>query len=95
DYWAAPQNTVEKFSRSPGSWADVPALIDKWGDKQLVAVGGKILAIEGESKGRIRRPELGAMSQVLDSVEVPDPTEDVHGGLAKLRQLGGMPGQLF
>ncbi|KAL7545581.1 hypothetical protein ACHAWF_008928 [Thalassiosira exigua] len=100
DYWAAPRNTVEKFSRSSGTWADVPALNDERGDKQLVAVGGKIFAIGGESKVDVtgpdqELPELGAMSQVLDSVEVLDPTEDVHGGLAEWRQLGGMPGQLF
>lgn len=64
-------------------------------------MNGKVYAIGGESKVDVtgidisELPDLGARSEVLDSVEVLDPTEDVHGGLAEWRSLSGMPGQLF
>lgn len=101
DSYASPHNTVEKYSMSTGMWTDVSSLNDERGDKQLVALGGKVYAIGGESKvdtagmDQTELPELGARSEVLDSVEVLDPADDVHGGLAEWRQLGGMPGQLF
>ncbi|EJK61507.1 hypothetical protein THAOC_17990, partial [Thalassiosira oceanica] len=79
----------------------VDSLNDERGDKQLVSLNGKVYAIGGEAKVDITGvapeevPDLGAISTVLDSVEVLDPEVDVHGGLAEWRSLGGMPTALF
>eukprot|EP00571_Detonula_confervacea_P015282 CAMPEP_0172299166 /NCGR_PEP_ID=MMETSP1058-20130122/1523_1 /TAXON_ID=83371 /ORGANISM="Detonula confervacea, Strain CCMP 353" /LENGTH=449 /DNA_ID=CAMNT_0013008515 /DNA_START=234 /DNA_END=1583 /DNA_ORIENTATION=+ len=99
--YAAPKNTVEKYSPASQTWSDVDSLNQERGDKQLVALNGKIYAIGGEAKVDVtgvaaeELPELGARSEVLDSVEVLDPEEDIHGGLAQWKNLAGMPGQLF
>ena len=98
--WAAPMNSVEKYNVASEKWSDIDSLNQERGDKQLVALNGKIYAIGGETKVDVvgpteEQPELGARSEVLDSVEVLDPTEDVHGGLAEWRNLAGMPTQLF
>lgn len=99
--WAHPLNSVERFDPAVGQWSTVDALNDERGDKQLVALGGRVYALGGEQKVDVsgvpaaELPELGARSELLDSVEVLDPAEDVHGGLAQWRSLAGMPGQLF
>lgn len=99
--FAAPKNSVEKFSITTQKWSEVDALNEERGDKQLVALNGKIYAMGGEAKIDTvgvkdeELPELGARSEVLDTVEVLDPSEDVHAGLAQWRALAGMPGQLF
>lgn len=100
--WAAPKNSVERFNMATEKWADIDALNQERGDKQLVASHGKVYAIGGETKVDVtgptpveELPELGARSEVLDSVEVLDPNEDVHGGMAEWRSLAGMPTKLF
>mmetsp|Transcript_25827 Transcript_25827/g.53932 ORF Transcript_25827/g.53932 Transcript_25827/m.53932 type:complete len:436 (-) Transcript_25827:133-1440(-) len=96
-----PLNSVEKYDATMKKWSNVNSLNEERGDKQLVALNGKVYAIGGEDKVDVSGiPEnelgdLGARSIVLDSVEVLDPTEDVHGGMAEWRSLAGMPGQLF
>jgi len=99
--YEAPLNSVEKYDATTMKWSEVDSLNEERGDKQLVALNGKVYAIGGEDKVDVagvpesELGELGARSIVLDSVEVLDPTEDVHGGMAEWRSLGGMPGQLF
>lgn len=101
DGYATPKNTVEKYNLATKTWTEVDALNKERGDKQLVALNGKVYALGGEAKVDTvgvpadELPELGARSEVLDSVEVLDPTQDVHGGLPEWRSLAGMPGQLF
>lgn len=100
DEWSKPKNSVEKYNIETGRWSDVDSLNKERGDKQLVAIGGKVYALGGETKVDVSNvPEAdlnpGSGSEVLDSVEVLDPTEDVHGGMAEWRSLAGMPGQLF
>jgi len=100
NYWAAPKNSVEKYSVDTQQWSEIDSLNQERGDKQLVGLHGKVYAIGGETKidttGPVEElPELGARSEVLDSVEVLDPHEDVHAGLAEWRVLAGMPSQLF
>ncbi|KAL7535433.1 hypothetical protein ACHAXR_006484, partial [Thalassiosira sp. AJA248-18] len=99
--YEAPKNSVEKFNVATQTWSDVDSLNEERGDKQLVAINGKVYAIGGETKVDVsgmlteELPELGARSEVLDSVEVLDPSEDVHAGLAQWKSLAGMPGKLF
>jgi len=99
--YAKPHNTVERYDPDTGRWSPVDSLNDERGDKQLVSLNGKVYAIGGEAKVDITGvpadevPDLGAISTVLDSVEVLDPEDDVHGGLAQWRSLGGMPTALF
>ena len=99
--YAAPKNSVEKFNIATQTWSEVDALNEERGDKQLVALNGKVYAIGGEAKidtvgvKESELPELGARSEVLDTVEVLNPKEDVHAGLAQWKALAGMPGQLF
>lgn len=99
--YAKPHNTVERYDPDTGTWSPVDSLNDERGDKQLVSLNGKVYAIGGEAKVDITGvapeevPDLGAISTVLDSVEVLDPEVDVHGGLAEWRSLGGMPTALF
>jgi hypothetical protein len=40
-------------------------------------------------------PELWGRSEVLDTVEVFNPSEDENGGLAEWRELSSMPAQIF
>lgn len=96
----SPLNSVERFRPSDNEWTNVQTLNEERGDKQLVAMNGRVYAIGGEDKVDAAGPtgeqgELGARSAVLDSVEVLDPTEDVHAGLGQWKTLAGMPGQLF
>jgi len=99
--YEAPRNTVERYDPASGIWSSINSLNDERGDKQLVALNGKVYAIGGEAKVDMTGvpedeiPDLGALSTVLDSVEVLDPNEDVHGGMAEWRSLGGMPQPLF
>jgi len=98
--WEAPLNTVEKFSLATGKWSAVDALNEERGDKQLVAVNGKVYAIGGEDKVdtsgvSAEELELAGYSLVLDTVEVLDPAEDVHAGLAQWKSLAKMPSGLF
>mmetsp|Transcript_5871 Transcript_5871/g.9253 ORF Transcript_5871/g.9253 Transcript_5871/m.9253 type:complete len:423 (+) Transcript_5871:36-1304(+) len=99
--YATPLNSVEKFNAETQTWSNVDSLNEERGDKQLVALNGKVYAIGGESKVDVtgfeedELPDLGARSELLDTVEVLDPTEDVHGGMAQWKSLAGMPGQLF
>mmetsp|Transcript_24991 Transcript_24991/g.46073 ORF Transcript_24991/g.46073 Transcript_24991/m.46073 type:complete len:214 (-) Transcript_24991:1218-1859(-) len=99
--WAAPLNKVEKLNVKTQQWINVDGLNEERGKKQLVALNGKVYALGGEDKLNTSRiptnelPELGGYSVVMDSVEVLDPNEDVHGGLAEWRSLAGMPGRLF
>ena len=101
NYYEKPHNTVERYDPDTGKWSPVDSLNDERGDKQLVSLNGKVYAIGGEAKIDITGvapeeiPDLGAISTVLDSVEVLDPEADVHGGLAQWRSLGGMPTALF
>ncbi|KAL7525695.1 hypothetical protein ACHAWF_001467, partial [Thalassiosira exigua] len=96
NYCSSLRNTVEILNQSIGEWEDASTLNHERGDKQLVALDGKIYAIRGESKVNATEwelqelPELGNLSQVLDSVEVLDPA-----GEAECKQLGGMPEHLF
>lgn len=99
--WSTPKNTVEKYNIATATWSMVDSLNTERGDKQLVALNGKVYALGGERKMDVRdipkeeRPKLGVRSEILDTVEVLNPGEDVHGGLAEWRNLAGMPGQLF
>jgi len=96
-----PHNTVERYDPASQTWSPINSLNDERGDKQLVALNDKVFAIGGEAKVDVTGvpegevPDLGALSTVLDSVEVLDPNEDVHGGMAEWRSLGGMPQSLF
>lgn len=96
-----PLNSVERYDPAAKQWSTVDALNEERGDKQLVALGGRVYALGGEQKVDVsgvpvaELPELGARSELLDSVEVLAPGEDVHGGLAQWKSLSGMPGQLF
>ena len=74
--YSNPLNTVERFDMEASTWSDVDALNEERGDKQLVSVNGKIFALGGEDKvdiaGTINEdelPDLGARSEVLDTVE--------------------------
>lgn len=99
--YAHPLNSVERLDPAAGEWSTIDALNDERGDKQLVALDGRVYALGGEQKVDVsgvpaaELPELGARSELLDSVEVLDPAEDVHGGLAQWKSLAGMPSQLF
>merc|ERR1711862_255794 len=99
--YVKPHNTVERYDPKSGTWSPINSLNDERGDKQLVALNGKVYAIGGEAKVDITGvpedevPDLGSLSTVLDSVEVLDPSEDVHAGMAEWRSLGGMPQSLF
>lgn len=101
NYYEKPLNSVERYDMETKTWSNVDSLNEERGDKQLVALNGKVYALGGEAKVDVsgipkeELPALGARSEVLDSIEVFDPTEDVHGGLAEWRSLAGMPGQLF
>ena len=78
-------------------WTDVDALNQERGDKQLAGLHGRIYALGGETKVDVsgvpesELPDLGARSEVLDTVEVYDPLEDVR----EWRGLASMPSQLF
>lgn len=106
--FAAPMNTVERLALSslPGSitmaWSAVDTLNQERGDKQLVGLDGRVYAIGGETKVDVNGLpeaellELGAThSEIVDTVEVLDPTNDVHGGLTEWRELSSMPTQIF
>lgn len=75
--YSNPSNTVEMFDMEASTWSDVDALNQETGDQQLVSLNGKIFALGGEDKvdtaGTINEdelPELGARSEVMDTVEV-------------------------
>ncbi len=75
--YSNPSNTVEMFDMEASTWSDVDALDQESGDQQLVLLNGKVFALGGEDKvdtnGTINQdelPELGARSEVLDTVEV-------------------------
>lgn len=110
DMYAMPRGTVERLwlgttsSDSPAEgdvWKEVDSLNQERGDKQLVGLHGRVYAIGGETKLDLigvpesELPELGARSEVLDTVEVYDPLEDLHGGMAEWRELEQMPASLF
>merc|ERR1711982_218413 len=87
--YVKPHNTVERYDPKSRTWSPINSLSDERGDKQLVALNGKVYAIGGEAKVDITGvpedgvPDLGSLSTVLDSVEVLDPSEDVHAGMAE------------
>ena len=74
--FAHPLNSVERLDPAAGEWSTVDALNDERGDKQLVALDGRVYALGGEQKVDVsgvpaaELPELGARSELLDSVEV-------------------------
>merc|ERR1719253_1897360 len=74
------------------AYPDGPGLRTKRGDIDSAVVDGAVY-VSGVPAAEL--PELGARSELLDSVEVLDPAEDVHGGLAQWKSLAGMPSQLF
>jgi hypothetical protein len=98
--YSNPLNTVEMFDLETYTWSDVDALNQERGDKQLVSLDGKVFALGGEEKldvsGTVNEeelPELGARSEVLDTVEVLNPMDDGNG--AQWVKLADMPAQLF
>jgi hypothetical protein len=111
DEFAMPKNTVERIAlidllssmdnpeTVATTWSNVDSLNQERGDKQLVGLNGRVYAMGGETKidgyGMDTTPEVWERSEVLDTVEVYDPNEDVHGGLAEWRVLSDMPAQIF
>ncbi len=107
DSFAMAKNSVERLDLStlPGSsattWSDVDSLNYERGDKQLVGINGRVYALGGETKvdlygiAEAELPELWGRSEVLDTVEVFNPSEDENGGLAEWRELSSMPAQIF
>lgn len=99
--YARPLDSVERYDPAAERWSAVDALNEERGDKQLVALGGRVYALGGEQKVDVagvpaaELPELGARSELLDSVEVLDPAGDAPGGRAEWKRLAGMPAQLF
>ena len=80
------------------TWEAIDTLNQKRGEKQLVGLNGRVYAIGGETDAFMTGvpeseiPELGARSEILDSVEVIDPRE---GSMAEWRSLAAMPEQRF
>jgi hypothetical protein len=108
--YAMPKNSVERLrltltnATTGGTgegWNAIDSLNQERGDKQLAGLNGRVYAIGGETQVDVtgvpesELPGLGARSEVLDTVEVYDPREDVHAGMAEWRSLAAMPGQLF
>jgi hypothetical protein len=101
--YSAPYGSVEMLDMVTQTWSAVDALNDERGDKQLVTLNGKVYAIGGETKvdqsgGAIPEeelPHLGETSTILDSIEVYDPNEDVHGDKGEWKSLDDMPTPLF
>lgn len=97
--YSNPLDTVEMFDMNTKSWSNVDALNQERGDKQLVSLNGKIFALGGEDKvdvsGTVNEqelPELGARSEVLDTVEVLHLEDAVP---VWENPQADMPGQLF
>ncbi|KAL3807621.1 hypothetical protein ACHAXA_005251 [Cyclostephanos tholiformis] len=109
--YETPMDTVERLllesttTNSTEDWKGVDALDQERGDKQLVGLDGRLYAMGGETKVNVtgvpesELPDLGSRSEILDTVEVFDPTvDDVvdgGGGVAEWHILAPMPGQLF
>ena len=109
--YAMPKNSVERLrltltNATTGGgtgegWKAIDSLNQERGDKQLAGMNGRVYAIGGETQVDVagvpesELPGLGARSEVLDTVEVYDPREDVHAGMAEWRSLATMPGQIF
>ena len=98
--FSKPLNTVEQLTIGSKTWLPVDALNEERGGKQLVTLKGKIYALGGEHRvdvDGIAKEELLDLVQkidVLDTVEVLDPKQDVHGGKSEWRVSGIMPSSL-
>ena len=98
--YSKPLNTVEQLTIGSNTWTPVDALNEERGGKQLVTLKGKIYALGGEQRidvDGILKEELLDLVQnvdVLDTVEVLDPKQDVHGGKSEWRVSGVMPSSL-
>lgn len=98
--FSQPLNTVEQLIIGSKTWTPVDALNQERGGKQLVTLNGRIYALGGEQRvdvDGITKEELLDLVQkvdVLDTVEVLDPRQDVHGGKSEWRVSGVMPASL-
>ena len=98
--YSKPLNTVEQLTIGSKTWIPVDALNEERGGKQLVTLKGKIYALGGEQRvnadGIVKEELLDLVQKVnvLDTVEVLSPTQDVHGGKSEWRVSGEMPSSL-
>ena len=95
--YSIPYDSVEKMDMTTGQWSTVDDLNNGAGDQQYVGLNGKIFAMGGETKlnqdsSSTELPHLGAISTVLDVVEVYDPSAE---GTPKWISLEDMPVALF
>ena len=100
--FSEPLNSVEQFSFGTQTWGPVDALNEERGDKQLIALDGKIYAMGGEGRvdapGPATQEDVDALealtlgSIVLDTVEVLDLTKE---GDVEWELEGDMPASLF
>ncbi len=102
--YASPHASVERLEVSVANgnfiWAEADDLGQERGDKQLVAVDGKLYALGGETKVDVagvpeeELPSLGEKSTILDTVEVLDVSANGNEG-AVWRPVNDMPAGLF
>lgn len=98
--YSKPLNTVEQLTIGTSIWIPVNALNEERGGKQLVTLKGNIYALGGERRvdvSGIAKEELLDLvgkGEVLDTVEMLSPHEDVHGGKSEWRVIGTMPSSL-
>jgi hypothetical protein len=100
--FSEPLNSVEQFNFGTQTWGPVDALNEERGDKQLIALDGKIYAMGGEGRvdapGPATQEDVDALealtlgSIVLDTVEVLDLTKE---GDVEWELEGDMPASLF